>query len=184
MTLSNQINLNEHDSIANWVSTVASDLDLDRTTVWNLLEKIVLEDEVTNRVHNETRLKVLYELHLNDWSDESEGPPGKWIDLYFKSGDISLQFQFSFGAYSFGELSQKEITTLKRIMREENLEAQYVSDSEITMCHRNTTAEAEIKLTNQILTEVFGTDFEALNYAEESGSHIENHTWDDPIKYR
>ena len=186
MTLSSSLDVNKQDSLFEWVSAASAETNVDEDVIWNLTEKLLLEPDSMEGVKKELRLKVLYELHLNRWSDGDENPPASWVDVAFPvDGDIQEGFKFSFGAFNVPLGGDEErIETMKAITRDEDLHVEMNEPEFIyTESHRCEPVWA-LRVTKRILDEVYGVSISEVEWAEEEVTWGDNMTWEDVVEYR
>lgn len=186
MTFSSSLDVGKYSSLSEWVEGVANEAGVDQDVVWNISEKLLLEPESLEAMEKQARLKVLYELHLNRWTDSNENPPASWIDIAFPvDEEIQEGFKFSFGAFNVPLDGDEERTeAMKAITREEGLHVEIIEPefiyTESTQCE----PAWALRVTERILDEVYGVSLNDIKWAEEEVTWGENMTWEDAREYR
>lgn len=185
MTLSSNLDVNRHDRMFEWVSEAADETGVDEKTIWNMAEKLLLEPESMGEMKTELRLKVLYELHLNRWTDTDENPPATWVNVYFSSGEEVQQLGFSFGSFELHiPESDEQMEMIKKITREEGLEVEHIDSDHIVTRKVDCDSVWAVQITKRILDEVYGASIGDITEAEEEVSGGSNLTWNDVPEYR
>lgn len=186
MTLSNSLDINKHDSVVDWVSAAAEETGVDEEVLWNVTEKLLLEPESVEGKEKELRLKVLYELHLNRWTNNNDNPPASWIEVAFPvDGEILEGFKFSFGAFNVPlEGDEERIEAMKAITRDEGLHVQMNEPEFIYTESMDCDPVWALRVTRRILNEVYGVSVEEVKWAEEEVTWGDNLTWEDVVEYR
>lgn len=186
MTLSRGLNLTEHESFYEWVADTAEETGVDEETVWNIAEKLLLEPDSMEGFINEIRLKVLYELHLNDWDGDDENVRANWVKIAIPvDGEIEEEFMFSFGSFNVplgGDEERQE--AMKAITREEDLWVDVNDPYVIATRWEDRGPVWALRITERILDEVYGLDFSDIRHAEEERTQALNLTWEDATEYR
>lgn len=186
MTLSRRLNLNEHDSFYEWVEETVDRTDVDEETVWNIAEKLLLEPDSMDGFVNELRLKVLYELHLNEWDGDEDHVPANWVKIAIPvDGDIVDDFMFSFGSFNVpmtGDEERRE--AMKAVAREEDLWVDVDQPGVIATRWEDRGPVWGLRVTKRILNEVYDLDFSDIQHAEEEKTNGRNLAWDDIAEYR
>ena len=177
--------MNKHDSLFEWVSDASEETNVDEDVIWDLTEKLLLEPESMESFKKELQLKVLYELHLNRWTDTDDNPPASWVKIEFSSGDQDGQLTFSFGMFEL-HLPEggEQVETMKKIMREEGIEAQHNDPGHIVTRNRDCGPVLAVRITKRILDEVYGASITDVEWAEEEVTWGDNMTWDDIVEFR
>lgn len=185
MTLSSDLDVNRHDRMFEWVSEAADETDVDEETVWNMAEKLLLEPESMEDMKTELRLKVLYELHLNRWTDTDDNPPATWVNVNFSSDGEVHQFTFSFGMFELHlPDGEEQMETMKKITREEGIEVEHIDSNHIVTRNVDCDPVWAVRITKRILDEVYGPSIGDITEAEEEVTGSSNLTWDNVPEYR
>lgn len=185
MTLSSNLDVNRHDRMFEWVSEAADETGVDEETIWNMAEKLLLEPGSMEAIKTELRLKVLYELHLNRWTDTDDNPPATWVNVNFSSDGEAHQFTFSFGMFELHlPNGEEQMETMKKITREEGIEVEHIDSDHIVTRNVDCDPVWAVRITKRILDEVYGASISDVTEAEEEVSGRSNLTWGDVPEYR
>ncbi|WP_433629619.1 hypothetical protein [Halomicrococcus sp. NG-SE-24] len=177
--------MSKHDTMFEWVSEVADETSVDEETIWNIAEKLLLEPESMDEMKTEVRLKVLYELHLNRWTDTDDNPPATWVKVNFSSEDEVQQLTFSFGMFELHlPDGEDQMETMKRITREEGIEVEHIDSNHIVTRNVDCDPVWAVRITKRILEEVYGISVSEVTEAEEEVTWSDNLTWEDVAEYR
>lgn len=185
MTLSPNLNLNEHDAFYEWVTEAAEETGVDEETLWNIAEKLLLEPGPTEHIEKELRLKVLYEIHLNRLTGphSDQDSLGSWVKVNFTVDGEKEQFQFSYGMFSVPlHGGEYDAEAMKRITREEDIEVQMYDSDVIATRHNDRGPVWAVRVSKRILNEVYGASIEDITWVEEDGSR--ELTWEEVIDDR
>lgn len=183
MTLSQKLNVNEHDAMFEWVSKAADTTGVDEETLWNIAEKLLLEPEPMDHIEKELRLKVLYEIHLNRLEGVDEDALGSWVKIGFTVNGEKEQMQFSYGQFSVplhGDNYDAE--AMKSITREEGMEVSMMDENVIATRPDDRGPVWAVRVTKRILNEVYGASLQDVTWVEEEGAR--ELTWEEIIDSR
>lgn len=183
MTLSRNLNVNEHETMFEWVSEAADETNVDENVIWNIAEKLLLEPDSMDHIEKELRLKVLYEIHLNRLESVDQDTLGSWIQINFTVDGEKEQMQFSYGQFSVPlHGGDYDAEAMKRITREEKMEVS-VNDEDVIATRPDDRGPVwAVRITKRILNEVYGASLDDLNWAEEEG--VRELTWEDVVESR
>lgn len=185
MTLSTNLDLNKNDTMLEWVSEAADETGVDEETIWNMAEKLLLEPESMEDMVTELKLKLLYELHLNRWTDTNNNPPASWVNVYFSSGGEAHQFIFSFGMFELHlPDGEEQMEAMKKITREEGIEVEHIDSDHIVTRNVDCGPVWAVQITKRIFNEVYGASVGDITGAEEEVTGGSNLTWEDVQEYR
>lgn len=183
MTLSRNLDVNNHDALLEWVPEAADETGVDEEILWNIAEKLLLEPESIEHIEKELRLKVLYEIHLNRLEGHDQDALGSWVNVSFSVDGEKEQIQFSYGQFSVPVSSdESDEEAMKRITREENMEVS-VNDPDVIATRPTDRGPVwALRVTERILDEVYGASLEDVTWAEEEGFRELN--WEEARDYR
>lgn len=186
MTLSRSLDLNKQESIYEWVANTVDETGVDEETVWNIAEKLLLEPESMDGFINEIRLKVLYELHLNEWDGDEDHVPANWVKIAIPvDGEIENEFMFSFGSFNVPMTGDEERRkAMKAIAREEDLWVEVDQPGVLATRWEDRGPVWALRITKRILNEVYGLEFGDIQHAEEEKTDSQNLTWEDITDFR
>lgn len=185
MTLRKSLDLNQHDSLFEWVSAASEETNIDEEAIWNIAEKLLLEPESMEEIETELRLKVLYELHLNRWTNTDDNPPASWVKINFSSESEVNQFRFSFGMFDAPlPDGDEQVETMKRITREEGIEVQHNDPDHIVTRNCDCDPVWAVRITKRILEEVYEASMGEVEDVEEEVTWSDNLTWEDVAEFR
>lgn len=183
MTLSRKLNVNEHDTMFEWVSEAADETGVDEEILWNIAEKLLLEPESMEHIKKELRLKVLYEIHLNRLEGVDQDALGSWVQINFTVDGEKEQMQFSYGQFSVplhgGDYDSE---AMKKITREEGIEVSLVEEDVIATRPDDRGPVWALRVTKRILNEVYGTSLGNVTWVEEEG--VRELTWEEVVEDR
>lgn len=185
MTLSQSLNLNEHDSFYEWTSEAVDETGVDEETLWNIAEKLLLEPSSTEHIVKELRVKVLYEIHLNRLSGPhaDQDPLGSWVKVNFTVDGKKEQIQFSYGMFSVPlHGGNYDVEAMKKITREEDIEVEMMDSDVIVTRHNDRGPVWAVHITKRILNEVYGASINDITWVEEEG--VRELTWEEVIDNR
>lgn len=179
MTLPPQFDLANYESLSKWVDDVTEEADINKESLWNIVEKILLEPASVEKFETEAKLKVLIELHLNE-AENRQQTPASWVNIYLPK----RQLQFSHGQFSVDLQSDEEMEAIKKLTREENLDVAHIEEGYIATRETQGDAIWALRVLQKIIHDVYGFDLQDIRGVEEDGPEAEGLTLEDVAKYR
>lgn len=175
--------MNNHDTLHEWVSHTSDETGVDKGTLWNIAEKLLLEPEPMENIEKELRLKILYEIHLNRLEGIDQDALGSWVKVIFLVNGEKEQMQFSYGQFSVPlHGGDYDADAMKRITREESMEVSISDPDMIATRSDDRDPVWALRVTKRILNEVYGVSLEDVIWAEEEGCR--ELTWEEVIANR
>ena len=183
MTLSRNLNLDEHDTMFEWVSEAVDETGVDEETLWNIAEKLLLEPEPIDHIEKELRLKILYEIHLNRIKNVDQDTIGSWIQINFIVDGVKEKIQFSYGQFSVPlHGGDYDAEAMKKITREEEMDVS-INDEDVIATRPDDRGPVwAVRVTRRILNEVYGVSLGDITWVEEEG--VRELTWKEVVEDR
>jgi hypothetical protein len=179
VTLPPQLDWENYETLSKWVDDVAKEVEMNEETLWNIVEKMLLEPTDIEKFETEAKLKVLLDIHLHE-KENRQQTPASWVNIYLPK----RQVQFSFGQFSVDLQSDKEMEAMKKLTREEDLNVAHMEEGYIATEKTDGDAIWALRILQKITQDVYGFDLQDIRGAEEDGREAEGLTLEDVAKYR
>lgn len=163
-----------------WVNATLENTDIQEETLWDIVEEFAPGARLMTGGEKEVKLLNLLGHHHEKLVAAGDDPgPAPFINLYFPfEGEVESKYQFQWGAYNAVDLNNEGETAFREIIEDEELDIMIEDESHITASDFEWTPEETLRVSSQILNQVYEVTIEEVERAVEvDGETGEETAW-------